>query len=203
MCVGINSSYLYWDMAPVIGLARCPGRQYQWTSLVLVSKTSQLMLPLSFTTTASRGRKESVQSQDPSWASSTLVTWLTEPLISYSHGGVRESRRWSKHHRRWLQLLILLLLFLIHAGRYLVSAATSLTPGDIPLLCFQSWPTAALMCRLYVKRSGTSWRSWTWSSPRVSRGGHTAGFFRGLGCLEPWRWRWRWAEIVDVERVYM
>lgn len=39
------------------------------------------------------------------------------------------------------------------------------------LLRSQRWRTAASICRLCLKRSGTSWQSWIWSCPKVSFGG--------------------------------
>lgn len=94
------------------------------------------------------------------------LLWRVVP-ISHSHGGVGESRRWSKQHDYYI------LIFLnpptssseLHGGSYLLSFEISQTSRR--LLCFQRWPTAALICRLCLKRSGTSWRSWIWSSPKV------------------------------------
>lgn len=54
---------------------------------------------------------------------------------------------------------------LLHAGLCLLPSEISQTSHR--LLCFQPWPIAALICRLCLKRSGTSWRSWIWSCPRV------------------------------------
>lgn len=97
------------------------------------------------------------------------LLWRVVP-ISHSHGGVGESRRWSKHHHFYILIfLVCFFLFffstLLHAGPYLLPSEISRTSHR--LLCFQPWPTAALICRLCLKRSGTSWRSWIWSSPRV------------------------------------
>lgn len=86
------------------------------------------------------------------------LLWRVVPS-SHSHGGVGESEGWSKHHPYILSS------FLLHAGAYLLSSEipqTSRRP-----LRVQRWPTAALICRLCLKRSGTSWRSWIWSYPKV------------------------------------
>lgn len=48
------------------------------------------------------------------------------------------------------------------------------------LLRSQRWRTAASICRLCLKRSGTSWQSWIWSCPKVS--------FGGVNGLEPRCW---------------
>lgn len=90
-----------------------------------------------------------------------------ELFPSLSHGGVEESRRWSKHH----QLRILIFFFSFFFLSFTLDVPLVIfdkSPTSCGLLSFQRWATtAALIYRLCLKRSGTSWRSWIWSSPRV------------------------------------
>lgn len=88
-------------------------------------------------------------------------------LPSLSHGGVGESRRWSKHRQRRCSSLISR--GTLHAEPSPPSSEKSQTSRR--LLRSQRWRTAASMCRLCLKRSGTSWQSWIWSCPKVSPAG--------------------------------
>lgn len=102
-------------------------------------------------------------------------------FISYSHGGVGESRRWSKH----CDVLIFCSVIIIFYSSVILPDCTVLSSrprsrkpsAELPCCSQQPWPTAASICRLCLKRSETSWPSWIWSSPKVS----WLGLCRGSG----------------------